>query len=342
MNGIIRISESISLDLMQRLPDQRKTQRLKLALLVATMLNTRSANIMDLAACLPIKADRTDMRYQWIIRLLSNPLVISKDIMEPFARDVFGQASRDGLPLCIIMDQSKVSDRHQVLMIALRWGERALPIAWHVETTEGSIGFEHQKALLDAVAKWIPEGVDVMLMGDRFYGSPDLITWCQRRRWDYRLRLKANLLLFDGNGKTTTGDCAKDRLFYIENAELTGKKVKTNIGIIQDPGHTEPWIIAMSARPSYLRTLEYSDRWGIEPMFSDFKSRGFGVEDSQIRYPDRLDRLILVMSLALHWAVSTGQWDEVTNPTPSEKKRRHPRKLPEAGPHGSRVVFAAS
>jgi cytochrome c-type biogenesis protein CcmH/NrfG len=55
-------------------------------------------------------------------------------------------------------------------------------------------------------------------------------------------------------------------------------------------------------------------------MFADFKSRGFGVEDTQIRYADRLDRLILVMSLALYSAVSTGLWDAVNHPTPSEKK----------------------
>jgi hypothetical protein len=73
-------------------------------------------------------------------------------------------------------------------------------------------------------------------------------------------------------------------------------------------------------RGVYLATLEYSDRWGIEPMFSDFKSRGFGVEDTQIRYADRLDRLLLVMALALYQAVSTGLWDAVHHPTPSEKK----------------------
>jgi len=65
-------------------------------------------------------------------------------------------------------------------------------------------------------------------------------------------------------------------------------------------------------------TLEYSARWGIEPMFSDFKSRGFGIEDTQLRYADRLDRLIL----ALYVAVSTGQ--AVHCPTPSEKKSRGP------------------
>ena len=320
MDGINRIADSISSDLKRYLPNQRKTQREKLALLIATMLDVRSANLMDLAAGLPIEADRTDMRYQWIVRLLGNPLVSSDSVMKSYACEVLERASSSGAPLVLIMDQSKFSDRHQVLMLALRWGERALPLAWRVEKTEGAIGFEVQKALLDTVAPWILAEAKVTLMGDRFYGTADLIGWCQDHAWDYRLRLKGNLSVYDATGKTTTGACAKDKVYYLEDVELTSKKRRTHIGIIHDPGHSDPWIIAMSERPGYLRTLEYGMRWGIEPMFSDFKSRGFGIEDTQIRYADRLDRLILVMALALYWAVSTGQWDAVNNSTPSEKK----------------------
>jgi hypothetical protein len=160
MNGITEIADSINLELKRRLPNQRK--RTKLALLVATMLDVRSANLMDLAAGLPREADRTGpsgnaqryMRYQWITRLLGTPLVISDEIMEPFSRQVLEQAAGNGAPLTLILDQSKLSDRHQVLMLALRCGERALPLAWRVEATDGAIGFE--KALLDAVAPWLP------------------------------------------------------------------------------------------------------------------------------------------------------------------------------------------
>jgi Transposase DDE domain len=320
VDGIEQLADSISAELKYRLPHQRKTQRGKLALLVATMLDVRSANLMELAAGLPLEADRTDMRYQWISRLLGNPLVISDAIMEPFAREVLEQAIAEGDPIVLILDQSKLSERHQVLMLALRYGKRALPLAWRVATTQGAIGFATQKALLETVASWVPAGAPIRLLGDRFYGTADLIGWCQDRDWSYRLRLKGNLVVFDGTAKTTTGACAGERLFFLEDVDLTGKRARTHIGIIQDPGHAEPWIIAMSEPPSYLRTLEYAQRWGIEPMFSDFKSRGFGVEDTQIRYADRLDRLLLVMALALYWAVSTGRWDAVHHPTPSEKK----------------------
>src|SRR3954465_11172513 len=64
-----------------------------------------------------------------------------------------------------------------------------------------------------------------------------------------------------------------------------------------------PWDTAYrytirNCRSAILMTLplEYGQRWAIEPMFSDFKSRGFGVADTRIRYADRLDRLLLVMA----------------------------------------------
>src|ERR671921_1965298 len=220
MDGIKEIADSFGVELKHRLPKQRKTQRTKLALLVSTMLDVRSANLMDLAAALPREADRTDMRYQWITRLLGNPLVISDEIMEPFSREVLERAAANGEPVTLILDQSKMSDRHQVLMLALRWGERALPLAWRVEETGGAIGFDTQKALLDAVVPWLPASAGVRLMGDRFYGTADLIGWCQERAWDYRLRLKGNLVVFEGDTRTTTKACAAERVFYLEDVEL--------------------------------------------------------------------------------------------------------------------------
>ena len=193
------------------------------------------------------------------------------------------------------------------------------------------------------VAGWLPADLGVVLLADRFYGTPAMIRWCRDQGWDYRLRLKSNLLARWGTTKTTTGDLALSGGHYFEAVALTGQRVTTNIGIIRDPGHAEPWIIAMSAKPGYLTTLGYADRWGIEPMFSDFKSRGFGLEQTHIQYPDRLARLILVMSLALYWAVSTGMWDQVNNPIPAEKN--DPTiSLPSApadGSPGSRGASAA-
>ena len=129
-------------------------------------------------------------------------------------------------------------------------------------------------------------------MGDRFYGTADLIGWCQDRGWGYRLRLKGNLAVFDGDTRTTTQACAGSKRFYLKDVELTARRARTHIGIIHDPGHAEPWIVAMSDQPRYLSTLDYSRRWGIgSDVLRTSNRAGSASRDTQIRYPDRLDRL---------------------------------------------------
>ena len=344
MGGIERVAAGIEAELAERLPRQRRTQRGKLALLVATMLSARSANLMDLAAALPRPAERADMRYQWIARLLANPRVACDAVMRPFAADAVRHAGAAGGTVVLILDQSHISARHQMLMLAVRVGERALPLAWRVRATQGAIGFAEQRELLTRVAAWLPAGGRVVLMGDRFYGTPDLIALCRALGWGWRLRLKQDLLVFEDGGETTLAECFARGEHRLRGIGLTEKRIVTNVAMVHEPGHPEPWIIALSEAPTVHRAFDYGLRWGIEAMFADFKTRGFGLEDSQIRHPDRLARLLLVMALALHWAVSTGMWEAAHQPLPAEKKPRNNgrRSWPAAGPPSSRAACAAS
>src|ERR1700759_1623166 len=122
VNGIVVWTEGIRAELAKRLPRQRKTQRDKLAVLVATMLHVRSANLVELAAGLPRASDRWDMGYQWISRFLANDLVCCDRVMEPFAGEILARLAETGEPIPLILDQTKASDRHQILMLSVRWG----------------------------------------------------------------------------------------------------------------------------------------------------------------------------------------------------------------------------
>src|SRR3954452_568336 len=109
MSGIEQLAQTVATDMEQRLPGQRKTQRGKLALLVATMLQVRSANLMDGAACLPRPTERLDSRYQWIKRFLANAHVISDAVMAPYGREVLARLSAQGQTVVLLIDQTKVS-----------------------------------------------------------------------------------------------------------------------------------------------------------------------------------------------------------------------------------------
>ncbi len=157
--GIARMAASISADLVTRLPRQNKKQREGLALLAATMLDVRSANLMDLSASLPREAVRIDMRYQWISRLLGNEHIDVDEVMAPFAREVLARAAAGGQSILLIIDQTKANETQQAVVVAARVGGRSLPISWRVKETEGAIGFPEQKAALEAALKLLPAGV---------------------------------------------------------------------------------------------------------------------------------------------------------------------------------------
>lgn len=279
-------------------------------MIASVILNTRSVNLMENAAALPREIGSVDHRYQYISRQLGNCHVDTDEVMAAYAGEIFDRQSEAGETVVLALDQSKINEGHEVLMLSVRMRDRALPVAWRVRQTKGPIGWRVQRDLLEAVRPWLPEGARVLLAGDRFYGTARLIEWCQEAGWGYRLRLKGNLTLQHQGGEMVTREIAELLPEGIVNAELYGTGVVTNIGVLHEDGHKEPWIIAMNVAPSEYKILDYGMRWGIEAMFSDFKTRGFGITQSQIRKPDRLARLILVLAIAMYWAVSTGASEE--------------------------------
>src|SRR3954465_7966963 len=159
MGGIEQLAETVATDMEQRLPGQRKTQRGKLALLGATMLQVRSANLMDVVACLPRPAERLDSRYQWIKRFLANAHVISDAVMAPSGREVLARLSGQGQTGGPPTRQRQGSGRHQVVRVGVRLGGRALPLTWRVKETQGAIGFAEQRAALEAGGSVPPAGL---------------------------------------------------------------------------------------------------------------------------------------------------------------------------------------
>ncbi|MBY0282105.1 MAG: IS4 family transposase [Alphaproteobacteria bacterium] len=324
MLGFQGIVEIISKDLEKRLPKQRATQRRKLSELVGGILICQTPNLMELSNVLDRPTQSAEARYNYVERFLKNPLVHTNTVMAAYAEDLLFRLAKHQHTLVLMIDQSKVNGSLEVLMVSVRLRKRAVPLFWIVRETKGGIGFSVQKTLLEVVRSWIPEGCRVMLAGDRFYGTAELVGWCQEQEWGYRLRLKGNLCIYQDQGPDKTLDQLKaERKKGLEKARFRSGMV-TSVGILHDPGHAEPWYIAMNTSPNEYKTLDYGLRWGIESMFSDFKSRGFSLMQTHIRFADRLERLLLVLSIALHWAVAMGLWHEKQHQDHAEK--RGPKK----------------
>src|SRR5919199_259741 len=232
MGGIETVAAAIGADLAARLPRQNKKQREGLALLIATALDVRDVNLMELAAALPRAAERLDMRYQWVSRLLGNPLIDADAVMAPYGREVLARLAADGRAIVLMIDQTRATGRHQLVVV---------------------------------VARLLPAGARPVLMGDRFYATPDLIAWCRARGWGWRLRLKQDLLVFEGGGETTLAACFARGEHLLSDIELTETRVRTNVAMVHEAGHPEPWIIALSQAPSGHTAFDYGLRWASRP-----------------------------------------------------------------------------
>jgi len=109
-------------------------------------------------------------------------------------------------------------------------------------------------------------------------------------------RYTGNLTVHHQGGELAIGEIIKLAPEGLVDAELYETGLITNIDVIHEKGRKEPWIIAMNVTPSEYTVLEYGMRWGIEAMLKDFKTRGFSITQSQIKKPDRLARLVLVLA----------------------------------------------
>jgi hypothetical protein len=93
MSSVKKLAEEVSVGMQEALPPLRETVLKKLSLAVAAMLEARTPHTLELAGRLPLETERSDMREQWLRRLLKNPLVEESQIMEPFARMVLAEAA---------------------------------------------------------------------------------------------------------------------------------------------------------------------------------------------------------------------------------------------------------
>jgi hypothetical protein len=68
-----------------------------------------------------------------------------------------------------------------------------------------------------------------------------------------------------------------------------------------DKGEEEALLVISDDPAGPKRLSEYRRRWRVESTFQDLKSRGWDWEESHVRRLDRVDRMLLVLFLAVWW-----------------------------------------
>jgi Transposase DDE domain len=82
-------------------------------------------------------------------------------------------------------------------------------------------------------------------------------------------------------------------------------------------------LIVVANRKPQSAITDYAKRWGIETLFGCLKTREFCLEATHLKDPERLERMIALLTIALCWAFKTGEWLAEQQPI---KIKSHGRK----------------
>ena len=98
-------------------------------------------------------------------------------------------------------------------------------------------------------------------------------------------------------------------------------------------------LVVVSAHDIHTAIADYAHRWSIETLFGIFKTRGFCLESTHLRDPERLSKLFALLALALCWALKTGQWRHQLQPLKIKAHGRRAKSLFRYGFDYLRAIF---
>lgn len=294
----------------QMRPGERVTRVRNMAWLIVGILASHSVHLSRVASKIPGQAV-LNSSVQRIRRFLSNPAVCVRQWYEPVAKRLLESQAQGGGGIQLLLDGSKVGFGHQLLMVAIGYRRRALPIAWTwVKGKRGHSSAYKQLALLKYVHGLIPQDAPALVAGDSEFGAVPVLKQLEKWHWTYVLRQQgSHLVKLEGHDWQPFGSLIEQagQSFWFEQVLLTQKHAyQVNLLAHWLPGEKEPWLLATNLSTQKAALTTYRRRMWIEEMFGDFKKHGFDLESTHLRHFLRLSRLTLAVALLYVWLVSFG------------------------------------
>jgi hypothetical protein len=289
----------------------------RIARVTVGMILAGTAQLPKVARWLSSDA-KQDNRIQFMRRLLDADYLTQRRVYRPFLRQALSFYHETVWH--VLIDRSalgKARDR-ELLAVSLNFRRRAIPLVWQV-IDFGCTGAEEQILLLEQVKSVIPAGQNVILHGDTEFGSVDVMRFAERNNWDFILGQPGNTRYHDGDSWHLLQDLSVTprQPAYLSDVRWTKKHNygPLNLFAFYSPHQTAEFAIrrdnryfATSLPTTHTIRRVGRRRWGIEPFFRDYKSSGWELESSALACPERLNRLIILLSIDYLWATCIGRW----------------------------------
>ena len=296
--------------LAQWLTDDCHTRRTNLTWLIVGLYLSQKVQGSAIVKRWPIAVKVSSLTRR-LSRFLDNAAIRPAVWFRPVARQLLARAAQQRLTL--IVDASKVSAGHPLVIVALAYKKRALPLAWTwVGYAKGAVSTQTQLVLFKRVRGLLPDQAQVILIGDAGFSSVLVLRELEDWGWQYALRQKGKFLI-QRTGQTNWERLdslvtAASQQVWLTQVSFTAKwQHATQVLACWQTGYERPWLLTTNLATARATRQAYARRMWIEEMFGDWKGHGWDIETTHLRHPDRLSRLVLALALLYIWLVFSGE-----------------------------------
>jgi hypothetical protein len=293
-------------------PGWRLTRQRNLTLLAIGIARVRDGHltVSDIARSIPGRSDHW-YKFKRMRRFLCNQLWSPSDLFGQLVRFAL-QRFYPGAMLPVIIDQSTISGRWEVLWACLPFRGRALPIAFRVfryeDISQDEEGTQHkiEEAFIREVVKCLPDPASTVLLFDRGYARAGFFQFLNSLKVKYVVRVPKNVWVQRGNRYAgLLGDIPVTRgalLWWPRTIYQKSKRLRVNLAITLNATADEPWYLVTNLKRAATAVRWYERRFRCEELFRDLKDQ-LNLERIRIHDIDRIERLVFGI-VVLYYALT--------------------------------------
>jgi hypothetical protein len=294
--------------LRQHCPVRDQRHLVLLAWMVAALLLSETVCFDRWRSRLPLGHCLASSWQRRCQRWLSNRRIDVEVLYGPLIVWAIQHWQNPGHTLHLALDTTMLWNRFCVVVVSVVAHGRAIPLLWQtLEHPSASVSASVSIALLEKAEQLLSGFGAITLLADRAFPCDELLSWFRgRSRWSYVMRLRGDTEI---QGTAAPLGC-QVRHLHLRRGQCRGFRgvrlwadgsQSVNLVIAHPTGLSveEPWFLISNRAPDLDLVWSYEKRFCCEQLFRDQKSGVFHLAGSGLRDPQRIDRLLLVVAIAV-------------------------------------------
>lgn len=222
-----------------------------------------------------------------------------------------------------------------ILMLSLVHRGIGFPVVWLVLPTAGNSDTVERETVMEIFINLFGAHNIACLLGDREFTGQRWFRFLKQHQIQFQMRLRRDTLVCNTRGRRVpawrlfAATRVNQMLVIPETRRMWGMDLYLS-GCYLGSGE---YLILVSPQHTAEPHREYKKRWGIETLFGALKSRGFNLEETHLKDPERLSRLLALLALAFTWAFVVGEWQAAVKELKLRKHGSPPKSIFRRGLH---------